>query len=351
MRSVTAAVTSLLVAALFSLPLQAEPTAAEKETARTLMDEGDELVAQGDREQALARYRAAHEIMNVPTTGLEVAKVQASLGRLVEARTTALSVVRMQVVAGEPAVFARARSDAQQLAEELVTRIPSVQIQVEPADAPQLLVKIDGTDVPVAAIGLPYKINPGAHRALANAQGFAESGQDFTIAEGEAQTVTLTLVPSATQPVATQAAEPPPPPVTYETTPSDTGGSSDTGSSNAKGSSNVVAYIALGISGVSAGVGAITGLGSIQAKNDADEFCKGNICSPDAQEHIDNSKALANVANVSFGIGIAAGVFGVWQLLSSPSSDTATAETGRQWQLSVETRGNHGAMVGVHGAL
>src|SRR5436190_23509399 len=55
---------------------RAEPSAADKETARSLMDEGDRKFAAKDYKGALDAYQGAHAIMGVPTTGLEVAKAQ-----------------------------------------------------------------------------------------------------------------------------------------------------------------------------------------------------------------------------------------------------------------------------------
>src|SRR5262245_39056748 len=50
----------------------AEPTAAEKETARALVKSGREKRASGDLKGALADFQAAHAVMHVPTTGIEV---------------------------------------------------------------------------------------------------------------------------------------------------------------------------------------------------------------------------------------------------------------------------------------
>lgn len=46
----------------------AEPTAADKETARTLMQDGRAKRTKGDHAGALEAFRAAHGIMKVPTT-------------------------------------------------------------------------------------------------------------------------------------------------------------------------------------------------------------------------------------------------------------------------------------------
>src|SRR5215216_121208 len=61
-------------------------SAEDRESARQFLDRGDEQVEKGELEGALASYQAAHELMHVPTTGLEVARLLVKLGKMVEAR-------------------------------------------------------------------------------------------------------------------------------------------------------------------------------------------------------------------------------------------------------------------------
>ena len=75
---------------------------------------------------ALKAFRAADSIMHVPTTAIEVAKTEALAGLLLEARDHALTLARSKAQPGEPGPFADARTAAQQLANELDVRIPSV---------------------------------------------------------------------------------------------------------------------------------------------------------------------------------------------------------------------------------
>jgi isocitrate lyase len=83
-------------------------TDEQRNTARDLMDQGDERVAHQDYAAALTLYRAAHDIMNVPTTGIEVARTLSSLGKLVEARDAALEVLKLPEAPNEPNSRSRA---------------------------------------------------------------------------------------------------------------------------------------------------------------------------------------------------------------------------------------------------
>src|SRR4051812_35729561 len=68
------------------------PSAADKESARALMDTGDEKSDAKDYAAALKAYQAADALVHFPMTGLAVARVQERLGQLLEARDAAIQV-------------------------------------------------------------------------------------------------------------------------------------------------------------------------------------------------------------------------------------------------------------------
>ena len=105
--------TAVLLALLLGCAVaQAQPSAAQKETARGLMAEGRELRDKGDLPSALTRFNAADALMGVPTTGFEVAATQAQLGKLVEARETLQRVLAIAVSPDDPEPFPEARSSS-----------------------------------------------------------------------------------------------------------------------------------------------------------------------------------------------------------------------------------------------
>lgn len=173
----------------------AQPSSADKETARNLMKEGDAKFSSRDFAGALKAYEAAHAIMQVPSTGLPLAKAQLEKGLLVEARDTLLQVTRHPKEANEPAAYAKAREEATDLAQKIAPRIPSVTIAVEGAPSGTAVeVKVDGTSVPPAALSAPRKVNPGSHVITASASGFKTATSNVTVKEGDTQKVTLKLV-------------------------------------------------------------------------------------------------------------------------------------------------------------
>lgn len=170
----------------------AEPSAADKETARHLMKLGEEKLAAKDFKAALSSFESAHLIMKVPSTGLAVAKALAGLGQLVEARALALEIARSSAVAGEPAAFEQARGDAGAFAKELEARVASLEVQIEGApEGAKLEVSVDGHLVPPVGARFTRRLNPGKHVVTAVAEGLPPSSAQVELAEGASEKLSL----------------------------------------------------------------------------------------------------------------------------------------------------------------
>lgn len=281
---------------------------ADKETARALMDEGDAKRDAKDYKGALAAYEKADAIMHVPTTGLEVARMQAQLGMLLEARETLSRVIRIPAKPNEPAPFTNARKAADQLNEELAKRVPAVQLNITGAEGTPT-VTIDGENVPPAVLSVPRKINPGHHVIVVKA-GAAEKREEVLVAEKETKTVAVDLskakAPVEDKPVVTAQATDEP----------------GEGSSSAK----ILVFAGFGLAAVGVGVGAVTGLMSMSKVNDIKQDCIGDKCLASRAGDIDDAKSLGNISTIAFavgGVGAAAGIVGL--ILSSGSSEAKPA--------------------------
>jgi len=170
-----------------------QPSAAAKTTARNLLLDCREKFGKKDLASALKSCQGGHAIMNVPSTGLDLAKVQEAMGLLVEARETALDVTRFNNAANN-ATYAEAQAEASQIAQNLETRIPSLVINVTGApEGAELAVKVDNDAIPAAAMSLPYKVNPGEHTIVASAPGTNPVEQKVTVQTGQTKTVDLAL--------------------------------------------------------------------------------------------------------------------------------------------------------------
>jgi hypothetical protein len=305
-------------AALFSLPAavahaqaHSAPSLSDRETARNLMDEGDKKRDSGDMKGALAAYEKADALMKVPTTGIEVARTQIALGKLLEARETLNRVSKIPAKAGEPAPFRDARKQADTLNAELANRIPSVVVVPSNTEPGQpSAINIDGEDIPPSVAAVPRKINPGTHVATVKS-GKLEKKVEFIVAEKENKTVEVDFKDQV-------AAQPPPPPPPPPPKPQPSG--SSTG--------KILMFGGFGLAAVGAGVGAVTGLMSISKTGDIKDHCKNDKCTTDQADAIDSAKLLGNISTVAFiagGVGAGVGVVGL--LLMNKESKESPPDT------------------------
>jgi hypothetical protein len=279
---------------LFAATAHAEPTAADRETARALMQEGRALRDKGDLKSALDRFHGANEIMHVPTTALEVAKVQVSLGLLVEARDTVAAIRQSPEAPNDPEPFKEARAKLLELDAGLEGRVPSITIVVHGAaegDSPA--VAIDGVKVPAAAAKLARSVDPGHHVVTASSSS-AEGKQEIDVREGQTASVEVTLVASGATTPAAPAEE-----ASQESAPP---------SSRSHGPTTLT-WIGAGVAGAGVIAGSITGAMVLSKTSQLRGQCPGNVCPSSSFGSLDSTGTLATVSTVSFVVaGVGAGV-------------------------------------------
>lgn len=309
-RSRIAAFSLLLVALSAPSSVAWAQNAQDRESARQLLDRGDAQLEQGDLEGALASYRAAHELMHVPTTGLEVARISAKLGKLVEARDVALEVIRMPAAAREAKPFKVARAAAEDLARELATQIPTLRLELTPeAAADQASLEIDERSVPPAALGLGYALNPGRHRVQIAATGYRPVAQDITLRPGETKTLRVKLVLAPTAKV-----QPPPPPEASPAPPPER-------------SSTWPQWVGFSLGGAGLVAGTVAGILSLNRTRAAKEHCTGNLCTPEAEHDLNAAMTMANISNAGFGVAVLGASIGLTSYLLSGNTAQSTATT------------------------
>lgn len=182
------------LAAIVTLPVwtvRAQSSAVHRENARALWADGNAKRAQGDHKAALRSFEAAHALVGLPATGIEVAREREATGLLIEARDMALAVARM--TAGTPD-DERAVAEGAALYRRLEPRIPSIEIAVSgiPVGTPYR-VRIDGAAIPDAALTLPWRVNPGTHTIAVGAEGHRVGVQTVTVPESTKKRVEVRL--------------------------------------------------------------------------------------------------------------------------------------------------------------
>ncbi len=287
-------------------PPPSEPSAADKETARTLFREGDERFRANDYEGALKAFRAADEIMRVPTTGLEHARTLMMLGRLVEARDLFIKVSNLEKRPDELAAQDAARDEAKQLAEDLLLRIPSVRVVLQnaPANA-EVKVRIDEVLIPATAVEFPRKVDPGDHIVKVFLVGFKPVNRRISVVEKEQKVIEIKLEPSGEDASLVD--------------PWEGGGGDGDGASFLP----VLSWIGFSVGLAGLIVGVPTGVYAISEKGRLEELCNGNVCPAEVESDLDAALVVSHVSTVGFvfaGVGIAVGVTGLLLRHSLPDA-------------------------------
>ena len=312
---------------------QAQPSAAQKETARSLMAEARELRERGDLQAALTRFSAADSLMGVPTTGFEMAATQADLGKLVEARETLRRVLALPQSPDDPEPFQEARSKARALDQRLQGRIGALHFVVTGVGASEsLAVTVDAETIPVAALGLPFRVNPGRHVVIARAGG-REVKSEIDALESRTVKVELALAAARSADV---------PPVQLEEAPASAPQpaaqpSREPAAPAAPSKVPVVTYVAGGIGIVGIVVGGITGMMAVSHKNAAARDCVDGKCPPSTWDDLDSARSLAAISTVGFVVGaVGLGVGTSFLLLQDePKAARAATPKTRFSQVSV----------------
>jgi hypothetical protein len=309
---------TLLVAAALTASLaatsvaRAQPSAADRETARSLMQEGRDLRDKGNVKEALRRFQGADAIMHVPTTGLEVARTQVSLGLLVEARDTIASIRKTTPKPNEPEQFKEARTNADKLDVALEGRVPAITIVVKGApEGEKAAVTVDEVEVPAEVVGLPRRVDPGHHVIAAKTE-HGEGHQEIDINEGQQKDVEVTLVitappPGSETPSTPAQAEETPPPATTSHGPT------------------ILTWAGVALAGAGVITGTVTGVVSLSKKSQLESQCLDHVCGPSSYGTYNAANTFATISTIGFvAAGAGAGV-AVVSLLVGHSTQPAPA--------------------------
>jgi hypothetical protein len=287
---------------------------ADRATARNLAAEGYTALKTQDFTTAEDRFRRADALVHAPTLVVDHARALIGLGRFVEAQERLELVVREGVAENAPWVWKKSLQDAEHLANSVKPKVAWLTINVTGSNNPTVMV--DGTQVPVAALGVRRAVDPGPRRIAATANGYLPKEISVTMPEGGERAVTLDLetdpgaVPVLLRPEKPKKAPVPPP--KPEPKPS-----------------NGLAYAAIGLGGAGLAVGAVTGIVALGKRSDLKNkyYCAGSHCDPAAQPTIDAYHRYGIVSGVGFGVGLVSSVIGVWMLVSHSGSESAKGPT------------------------
>lgn len=303
---------AVVLASSFSLggTALAQPTMTDKETARELFREGQELREKGDHEAAVEKLSRAHALVGTPITAVELARTHVELKHFVQARELLLSVARIPASANESEQTRAARREAAEISDQLRPRIATLKIalvRVPPERTPQ--VSVDG--VTVAPAALPgYRVDPGRHEVIARVGQGAPARTEVTVGEGETKDVSLA-------PEVLDEPAPPPPPANEHAAPL----SPPPAISTRTDETSSLVYIGFGLGAVGLTVGTITGVLALSKAGTSE--CEGTRCTSAGISDIESGRTLALVSTISFVAGVAGAGLGIYGLTFGSPKRTA----------------------------
>ncbi len=172
-----------------------------KDAARKLFERGTKALDDGDAATAVAALTEAESIFHAPTTLFHLARAQTALKQLVEAEATYKKVVDEKLPAKTSDAFKKAQTDSAANLKDLATRIPKVLITVEPNDAANVVVTMNGSPLSGLTLGIPGSINPGTYTFEAQADGMTAAKLVVSVSERTTADVKLLLSPVGKPPI------------------------------------------------------------------------------------------------------------------------------------------------------
>jgi hypothetical protein len=285
-----------------------------RSAARALAEKGFELFEAGKFAEAFAHFQQAETRFHAPPHLNFMARAQEKLGKLTAARDLYQKVLDEKLANYAPDEFRQAQADARVEIEAVKKRIPTLQIMIKGVAPETASVNLDGAALPAGAAQAPRQLDPGSHLIESTVAG-ASARKSITLKEGAREVVELDLTPGA------KPEETAPPLVPDEPT-----------TTGERPRLLVPAIAAFGVGVVGLGVGAITGVMSLNKAADVEAKCPNDQCDPELEDDADSAKTLGTVSTITFiigGVGVAAGAILYYLDGRAPATEaSAAASTG-----------------------
>ncbi len=295
------ALVPLVVAASCALaPDSAAQTKDPATAARELARAGWDALDHQNYKDALDKVTEAEALYHAPTHLLLMGNAQAGLGKLSEALATFEKLAAEPMSNAAPNAFKEAQETGRKRMKELLSRVPSLLVVVESAEAQGVTVTVDGQKVTFAG-GVALRFDPGEHVIGVDAEGFPPVKKTIVLPEKGG----VVRVPIALEKPGAAAS------ATATTTATASAAPSGTGpAATGPGPYRIPAIVTLGVAGAGLVAGAVTGVLSLGMTSDLKARCPGNVCSPGDRGNLDSANAMANTSTATFVIGGAAAVLG-----------------------------------------
>jgi hypothetical protein len=295
-----------------------EHSAADVTLARQLGNQGLELARNGDCAGAIDPLSRSEALHHAPTTLTVLGECHIALGKLVQAAEELTRVVRESLDAQAPAAYRTAQDQARARLDEVRPRIPRLRLAVHGAPLDALSVRIDGQAIPTASLGVERPVDPGQHRVEVSAHGYNTASGEVMLREGEAQSLNLELLPLPPSEVS-------PPETSLSQTPSQ-GSPAGSTARVPTPRSHAPAIISFGIAAVGVAAGSVFGVATLSKTSSLDRQCPTrSTCPASTQSEIDTAKTTALASTISFGMGAAGLLTGLYFAVRSSGPEPTAA--------------------------
>ena len=163
----------------------------ERSAARAAAEQGMQAYSAGNWQKAVVYLRKAQSIFDAPTHLLYIARAEAKLNHLVEAREAYIKLDRTTLAPNVSDAFRQAKQSGIDELPAIEARLPYITLIVTGGSATQLLV--DETEMSVTAVGVPFPINPGEHVFQAMSESLASEQIRESFLESAKKTLELHL--------------------------------------------------------------------------------------------------------------------------------------------------------------
>jgi hypothetical protein len=287
----------------------------QREQAQGRFLRGKDLLTKKRYEDALAEFRASHDIVASPNTRLEIARCLVGMTKLVAAYAEfGRAAVEAKELTSEDNRYQRAYDAALTERAEIEPKVGFVTMTIDkPSDSTQVLV--GGEEIRRPAWGEPAPVQAGETEIVVLTPGREPIKRKVTVAAGERTSLAIDAQ-SGDREAAEPAPPPPPPPESAPPPPPPSRSWMRTG-----------AYVAGGVGVAGLATFAIAGLMARSTYDDLNHACGGGPCTADKADEISSGKTQQTIADVGlvFGIaGVAAGatlfVFSMSKTNHAPSA-------------------------------
>lgn len=162
-----------------------------------VFEAGVALQAQGKNAEALDAFRRAYRTSPTPISLLHIAECEIALNRLVKAESHLQMLSDATIAEGSPPEFYDAQIQGRRELAEISprVRVATITITVSEPNAKGLSVTIDEWPLDGAQLGVPQRVDPGAHAVLVSARNRAPMAATIVIADGQSLSAPLTVGP------------------------------------------------------------------------------------------------------------------------------------------------------------